>query len=109
MLLDMARTFVRVEIVGRNHEADAQLLGRLATAMGDLGFVRTIKGRTTHQTLLLPDGMYLVERKTAAEALELAREAARAANVEARIFCVAAGNGVRFGNLAVDNTPATAT
>jgi hypothetical protein len=52
--------------------------------------------------------MYLIERKTAVQALGLAREASRAANVEARIFCVAAGNGVRFGNLApvADAAPA---
>jgi len=95
----MARTFVRVELVERNPELDE----RFSVAMTERGFVRTIKGRTTHQALRLPDGMYLVERKTAAEALALAREASREANVEARIFCVAAGNGVRFGNLAVDD------
>ena len=98
----MARTFARVELVDRTPELDA----RFSAAMTDRGFVRTIKGRTTHQALSLPDGMYLVARKTAVEALELAREASREANVEARIFCVAAGNGVRFGNLAVvDSAP----
>ena len=100
----MARTFVRVELVEPTHELDQ----RFAAAMGERGFVRTVKGRTTHQALRLPDGMYLIERKTAVQALGLAREASRAANVEARIFCVAAGNdGVRFGNLAVADEPAT--
>jgi len=99
----MARTFVRVELVERTGELDQ----RFSIAMGERGFVGTVKGRTTHQALRLPDGMYLIERKTAAQALELAREASRAANVEARIFCVSAGNGVRFGNLAVaDEAPA---
>jgi hypothetical protein len=94
----MARTFVRVELVAGNEGLDQ----RFSTAMSELGFVRTVKGRTTHQALQLPDGMYLIERKTAVQALALAREASLAANVEARIFCVAAGNdGVRFGNLAV--------
>jgi hypothetical protein len=98
----MARTFVRVELVTPGLDE------RFAVAMDERGFVRTIKGRTTHQALRLPDGMYLIERKSAVQALALAREASRAANVEARIFCVAAGNGVRFGNLAVaDDTPAT--
>jgi hypothetical protein len=87
-------------LVERNRELDE----RFAAAMGERGFVRTVKGRTTHQALQLPDGMYLIERKTAVQALGLAREASREANVEARIFCVAAGNGVRFGNLAVADT-----
>jgi len=100
----MARTFVRVELVAGNRDLDQ----RFSTAMGERGFVRTVKGRTTHQALRLPDGMYLIERKTAVQALALAREASRAANVEARIFCVAATNGVRFGNLAVaDEAPAS--
>jgi limonene-1,2-epoxide hydrolase len=99
----MVRTFTRVELVEHTHELDQ----RFAAAMGERGFVRTVKGRTTHQALRLPDGMYLIERKTAAQALGLAREASRAANVEARIFCIAAGAGtVRFGNLAVADEPA---
>ena len=99
----MARTFVRVELVERTHELDE----RFSAAMSERGFVQTVKGRTTHQALRLPDGMYLIERKSAVQALALAREASRTANVEARIFCVAAGNGVRFGNLAIaDETPA---
>jgi hypothetical protein len=98
----MARTFVRVELVERNGDLDQ----RFSVAMGERGFVCTVKGRTTHQAFRLPDGMYLIERKTAVQALALAREAASASNVEARIFCVAAGNGVRFGNLAVVDEPA---
>lgn len=74
--------------------------------MAERGFVATVKGRATHQAFRLPDGLYLIERKTAVQALALAREASQAANVETRIFCVAAGNGVRFGNLAVaDQAP----
>jgi hypothetical protein len=100
----MARTFVRAELVDGTPEHDQ----RFAAAMSERGFVRTVNGRTTHQMLQLPAGMYLIERKTAVQALGLAREASREANVEARIFCVAAGNGVRFGNLAVaDETPAS--
>jgi len=89
-------------------EQNGELDQRFSTAMDERGFVRTVRGRTTHQALRLPDGMYLIERKTAAEALGLAREASRAANVESRIFCVSAGNGVRFGNLAVaEEAPAS--
>jgi hypothetical protein len=89
-------------------EGSGELDQRFAAAMGERGFVRTVKGRTTHQALRLPDGMYLIERKTAVQALGLAREASRAANVEARIFCIAAGaGGVRFGNLAVADEPAS--
>jgi hypothetical protein len=90
-------------------EPSSELDERFLNAMGERSFVRTVKGRMTHQALRLPNGMYLIERKTAVEALALARDAARAANVEARIFCVSAGNGVRFGNLEVaDETPAPA-
>jgi hypothetical protein len=67
--------------------------------MDELGFVRTIKGRKTGRALRLPDGMYLIERANARQALGLTRQAARAAEVEARIFCVPAGDPVRFGNL----------
>jgi hypothetical protein len=93
-------------LVERNGELDQ----RFSTEMGERGFVRTVKGRTTHQALQLPDGMYLIKRKSAVQALSLARAASRAANVEARIFCVSAGNGVRFGNLAVaDESAATSS
>jgi hypothetical protein len=43
--------------------------------------------------------MYLIERTSPVEALELTRQAAREANVRARIFCVPAGGDIRFGNL----------
>jgi hypothetical protein len=98
----MARTFVRVELVDGDRGVDQ----RFSTEMAERGFVQTVKGRTTHKALRLPDGMYLIERKTAAQALSLTREAARAANAEARIFCVSPGHGVRFGNLAIEDTTA---
>jgi len=101
----MARTFVRVELVERTDELDQ----RFSAAMTERGFVATVKGRTTQQAFRLPDGMYLIERKTAVQALALAREASAAANVESRIFCVAAGNGVRFGNLAVVDVAAASS
>ena len=97
----MARTFVRVELVSSGNELEQ----RFSVAMNERGFVETIKGRTTHQALRLPHGLYLIEQKTAVQALALTREAAQAANVEARIFCVPAGHGVRFGNLAVHEAP----
>jgi hypothetical protein len=74
--------------------------------MDELGFARTIKGRRTGKALRLPDGMYLIERANAERALGLARQAARAADVEARIFCVPAGEPVRFGNLEEVEAPA---
>jgi hypothetical protein len=91
----MKRTFVLVELVVRDAEQGA----RFSTAMDDLGFVRTIKGRKTGKALRLPDGMYLIGRANAEQALDLTRQAARAADVEARIFCVPGGDPVRFGNL----------
>ena len=98
----MARTFVRVELVVR----DGQSNNRFSTAMDELGFVRTIKGRKRGRPLRLPDGMYLIERANAVRALGLTRQAARAAEVEARIFCVPAGDPVRFGNLEEAEAPA---
>lgn len=98
----MARTFVRVELVGQN--LNHEISQRFSIAMGERGFGHTLKGRTSHKALRLPVGLYLIERKTAAEALELTREAAREAAVEARIVCVPAGSGVRFGNLALDDS-----
>ncbi len=74
--------------------------------MDELGFVRTIRGRKTGKTLRLPDGFFLIERADAEQALGLTRQAARAAAVEARIFCVPAGDPVRFGNLEELDTPA---
>jgi hypothetical protein len=75
--------------------------------MNELGFIRTIKGRRTGKALRLPDGMYLIERASARRALGLTRQAARAADVEARIFCVPVGDPVRFGNLEEVAAPAT--
>jgi hypothetical protein len=94
---EMARTFVRVELEFAHAEA------LFSSAMGELGFVRTVKGRTTRENLRLPSGMYLIERTSAVEALELTRQAARQAKVRARIFCVPVGGAVRFGNLQRDD------
>jgi hypothetical protein len=91
----MKRTFVLVELVVQ----DDQPSTRFSTAMDELGFVRIIKGRKTGKALRLPEGMYLIERANAEQALGLTRQAARAADVEARIFCVPAGEPVRFGHL----------
>ena len=89
----MARTFVSVEL--RDRSANT----RFATAMDDLGFLQFVKGRKKGQPLRLPAGMFLLERSTANQALELARRAVRDTNVQAHIFCVPAGDDVRFGNL----------
>ena len=93
---EMARTFVRVELEFAHAEIP------FSTAMGELGFLRTVKGRTSRKQLRLPSGMYLIERMGPVEALELTRQAARAANVRARIFCVPVGGDIRFGNLQLD-------
>jgi hypothetical protein len=98
----MARTFVRVELVVR----DGYPSTRFSTAMDELGFVQVIKGRKSGKALRLPDGMYLIERANAQRALGLTRQAARTAEVEARIFCVPAGEPVRFGNLEEVEAPA---
>jgi hypothetical protein len=99
---EMARTVVRVEL----EFAQAEVL--FSNAMIELGFVRTVKGRTTRENLRLPSGMYLIERTSAREALELTRQAARQAKVRARIFCVPVGGAVRFGNLQRDGRRAGA-
>jgi hypothetical protein len=89
----MARTFVWVELEHRRARSS------FAAAMGKLGFVRTVKGKTSRKELRLPTGMYLIQRSTPVEALGLTRQAARESNVRARIFCVPAGGDTRFGNL----------
>jgi len=89
----MARTFVSVEL------RDRSAFTRFANAMDDLGFLQSVKGRKKGQPLRLPVGMFLLERATADQALELARRAVRDTNVQAHIFCVPAGDDVRFGNL----------
>ena len=78
----MARTVVSVELEFADAEAP------FTNAMSELGFVQSVKGRMTHKNLRLPSGMYLIERTSSSEALELTRQAARQANVRARIFCV---------------------
>ena len=100
--LTMPRTFVRVEL----EFADAEI--PFSTAMGELGFLQTVKGRITRKSLRLPSGMYLIERTSPTEALELTRQAARQANVRARIFCVPVGGDIRFGNLKADERRARA-
>jgi hypothetical protein len=100
--LEMARTFVRVEL----EFAEAEV--RFSKAMAELGFVRTVKGRISRKSLRLPSGMYLIERTSPAEALELTRQAASLANVRARIFCVPVGGDIRFGNLQADERHASA-
>ena len=89
----MARTFVWVELEHAHTDPS------FATAMTEHGFIRTVTGKPSRQTLRLPQGMYLIERTSPVEALELAREAARQSNVRARIFCVPAGGGTRFNGL----------
>ena len=89
----MARTFVRVELEHAHAE------GPFSTAMSELGFMRTVKGRRTRKALRLPSGMYLIDRTSPVQALELTRQAARQINVRARIFCVPVGGDVRFANL----------
>jgi hypothetical protein len=92
----MTRTFVRVELEFPDSEIP------FSAAMGELGFVRTIKARISGKQLRLPSGMYLIERTSPVEALELTRQAARQANVRARIFCMPVGGAIRFGNLQID-------
>jgi hypothetical protein len=92
----MARTFVRVELEFSNAEIP------FSNAMGELGFVQTVKGRISRKKLRLPSGMYLIERTSPVEALELTRQAARQANTRARIFCVPVSGAIRFGNLQAD-------
>jgi hypothetical protein len=91
----MARTFVRVELV------NGSVVGQspFDKAMTELGFSQTIVGRKTRKSLQLPSGMYFIKRTKPIKALDLIRRAARATNVEARIFCVPAGGRVSFGNL----------
>ncbi|HEY0481748.1 MAG TPA: hypothetical protein VGD37_29725 [Kofleriaceae bacterium] len=92
----MTRTFVRVELEFPDTEIP------FSAAMGELGFVRTIKARISGKNLRLPSGMYLIERTGPVEALELTRQAARQAHVRARIFCMPAGGAIRFGSLQAD-------
>jgi hypothetical protein len=89
----MARTFVRVEL----EHSDAER--SFSTAMGQLGFVRTVKGRKTLKMLNLPSGMYVIERTSPIEALELTRQAARASKTRVRVLCAPVGGDIRFCNL----------
>jgi hypothetical protein len=92
----MARTFVRVELEFSHAEVP------FSAAMDGLGFVQTVEARISRKKLRLPSGMYLIERTSPVEALELTRQAARQANVRARIFCMPVGGAIRFGNLQAD-------
>ena len=67
--------------------------------MAELGFVSTLTSRRTRRRLRLPSGMYLIERTSTVEALELTRQAARETNVRARIFCLPVDGNIRFSNL----------
>jgi hypothetical protein len=89
----MARTFVTVEL------RDRRALTRFSTEMMDLGFQQSVRGRKQGESLKLPKGMFLIERASPVEALEIARRAAANTNVQARFFCVPANDAVRFGNL----------
>ncbi len=94
----MGRTFVSVEL------RDSSATTRFETVMEDLGFVQVVKGRIKGQPLRLPAGMFLLENSTATQALELVRRAVKEANVQAHIFCIPAGDDVRFGNLQPDQS-----
>lgn len=96
-LYQMARTFVRVELVeSEDHESV------FSTVMAELGFMRTITGRPSRKVLQLPSGMYFIEGKDPLEALGLARQASLRTGIEVRIFCVPASGDIRFGNLRLD-------
>jgi len=91
----MARTFVRVELI----EPDTDAYPPMWAALEELGFMRTIKGKKTGKGFRLPKGLYLLEGKTPDEALTLAKQAIAKVEAEARVMCIPAGPGVRFGNL----------
>jgi hypothetical protein len=96
------RTFVRVEL----EEPDTELYPPFWEAMQALGFKRTIIGKKTRKTFRLPKGLYLIEKASAEEALAMTKQAVTNAKVEARMFCVPAGPGVRFANLQEDDEAA---
>ena len=89
----MARTIVRFEL----EHSDAERA--FSVAMGQLGFVRTVKGRKTRKMLSLPSGLYMIERTSPVEALELTRQAARESKTRVRAFCASVDGDVRFCNL----------
>jgi hypothetical protein len=96
----MARTFVRVELVHVNDSYKP-----LWAVMGGLGFTRTVTGRRTGKAFRLPLGLYSID-KSAEQALALTKQAVDTSKVEARVFCVPAERGVRFGNLQEDDEAA---
>ena len=77
-------------------------------AMRKRGFRRTVRGQPSRRTLRLPEGMFVIDRVTPAEALKLTRSALADLRVEARIFCVPGGGDVRFGNLTLDDLSSSA-
>jgi hypothetical protein len=89
----MARTFVRVDLEYSHAERS------FSAAMAELGFASTVKSRKTRRTLRLPSGMFVIDRTSTVEALELTRQAARESNVRARIFCLPVEGDIRFSNL----------
>jgi hypothetical protein len=89
----MVRTFVRVEL------EDSGAQRSFLRKMGERGFICTVKGKRTRKALRLPDGLYVIDRTSPVEALELARDAARETNVRARIFCLPVTDDIRFCNL----------
>ena len=95
----MNRTFVRVELVAP--ETDS--FPGFWEALLKQGFKRTVAGKKTGKAFRLPKGFYLVENATPEEALVLTKAAVAESKVEARIFCVPVGAGVRFANLQEDD------
>ena len=98
----MNRTFVRVELVAPETDSYPAFWDALTKQ----GFKRTVAGKKTGKAFRLPKGFYLVENATPEEALNLTKEAVKTAKVEARIFCVPVGAGVRFANLQEDDEAA---
>ena len=90
---------MHVELVKRS----AKIAAALWAAMRERGFRRTVRGQPSRRTLRLPEGMFVIDRLSAVEALKLTRGALSDVRVEARIFCVPGGGDVRFGNLTLDD------
>lgn len=87
------RTFVSVEL------EDSRNQKTFSSAMSELGFVRTVTGKKKRNALELPSGMYLIERTSPVEALELTRQALRRTAARARVFCMPVGGEIRFADL----------
>ena len=87
------RTFVVVELESSKKQK------AFSEAMTEHGFIRTVTGKKKRNALELPHGMYLIERTSPVEALELTRQALRQANARARVFCMPVGGEIRFADL----------